>query len=73
MRNAAHAVIAYNIFLHKNKTVKVNSSLRRAFTVLLGGKQKMEGEERVEKEGHADKWEVICLGEIANLSGGAWG
>lgn len=28
----------------------------------------MEREERVEEEGRADEWEVICLGEIANLS-----
>lgn len=51
--------------------MKVNTNHYRAVTVLLErARQKMEEQvKRVEKERHTEEWKVICLQEIANLSG----
>ena len=51
--------------------MKVNTNHYRAFTVSSdGARQKIEEQEkRVVKEGRTEEWEVICLQEIANLSG----
>lgn len=51
--------------------VTVNTNHYRRFTALLKRvRQKTDEQwERVAKEGPTEEWEVICLREIANLSG----